>query len=64
MKHDIDRMLAIEWLLSDRLRGLKSQLRTIFWVLESLSPWRQPSFEQVEQVAFIVVMTVRHWAGL
>jgi hypothetical protein len=32
--------------------------------LEIRSPWKQISMEQLEQVAFIVAMTVRHWAGL
>jgi hypothetical protein len=45
-------------------RGFSRRAEWFFWVLESRNPWRAISLGQLEQVAFIVAMTVRHWAGL
>jgi hypothetical protein len=56
MKDNIDRILAIEWLFSKCAERLQWHLGVISWVLESRSPCRQISLQQLEQLASVEAM--------
>ena len=64
MKDNIDRIPAIEWLFSKWAASLQASSRSDFLGSGKAKSMDADLIRTTGAVAFIVAMTVRHWAGL